>query len=157
MLSSLRVYTDGVSAKKGRRIFFSNLSGMTIKKGVTTFDLSVPGFGPEKRSLFPTSGVIEDQDVTFELIDDGSVKGEDIDNAGNATPNLFTITVKDQVNFLINMIVSDLNAQYELTNDFLGGSILGWVEVNIEIDEDSYHNLATVSLTFKVGGNILST
>ena len=159
MVDYIYVQTEPISlsggvTKTGYLIYMSLINSLDFSAGVDTVDLSI--VQTTDRSLFPTSGLKKDFEFDFELIDDGTNKCFSVDNIGNLTP-LNKITTKEQVNFLLNNIITNQAvARYFIYSEWLDEEYYGHLIIRGRASGDEFFNKVTVRATFKSGANSLA-
>ena len=149
----IRSYTKGSTNldRSGAKLVVSILPTIDFNKGVNTTDLSLPS--STTRSIVPTSGLVEDYNVVVEIVDTGVNKASTFDNAGTETP-VTSITVKDQVNFLLDTLIkSDIKSEYEVYIEWLGKTVVGFLTIRGNIKGDEFHSLVRFDASIKVGSN----
>lgn len=154
-LDSITLLTDGIANSTGIKLNMSLLDSFDFFKGVDTIDLSI--VSGQRRALVPSSGAKEDYDFSFELIDDGTNKGFNIDNIGNETPQSI-VTTDEQFNFLLdNIMTGDVNNIYVVFIDWSGKSLIGTLTVRGRVSGQEFFSRIVLSATLKVGDNILGS
>jgi len=153
MTSYIRVKSSGITDEEGAKINISNVQGFEFSKGVDTNDLSVVSTGT--RVLLATSGIKEDYNFTFDLIDDRTNKAYNIDNIGNEI-SAVKISTAEQLLFLLkNVILKDITAVYLVYIDWLDTEYVGQLTIRGRTDQNDYFSTVTFSAQLKVGANIL--
>jgi len=154
MASYIYVKTGSITSEEGYIINISLENALDFASGIDTVDLSI--VQTTSRSLMPTSGLKQDFDFDFELIDDGQNKCFQVDNIGNLTP-LTKFTTKDQLNFLLeSVITNEATARYFVYNEWLDKTIQGHLVIRGRATGDAFFTKVNVRATLKAGVNTLA-
>jgi hypothetical protein len=158
MASSSYIQRDAVfsPSSNGKRLML-NINSIRRSKGTQTTDLPFPGKPSEVRQLLPLSGQINDFTINCVLREESSNVGYIVLFAGSTiSENIQTIT--QQYNYLFDALLSsDINTKYKLYVDWLDKTFTGQIFLESTATERDFTGEVEVSITFREGGNFLST